>query len=51
MDGELPEFDESILWLSSTEVVRPVKTVLRHAFKLHDFCMGNGIVCCNDALD
>lgn len=50
MDGELPKFDESILCLSRTEVVRPVKTMLRHAFKLRDFCMENGIICCNDAL-
>lgn len=45
MNGELPEFDESILCLSGTEVVRPVKTMPLHEFKFRDFCIENGIVC------
>ena len=43
--AELPEFDESILKLSGTEVIRPVKTMPLHEFKFRDFCQENGI--CN----
>ena len=42
---EYPEFDESILTLSGTEVVRPVKTTPLHEFKFRDYCMANEIVC------
>ena len=42
---DYPEFDESILRLSGTEVVRPVKTTPLHEFKFRDFCLENGIVC------
>ncbi len=42
---ELPVFDESILTLSGTEVVRPVKTTPLHEFKFRDYCKENGIVC------
>jgi transcription antitermination factor NusG len=45
MISELPEFDESILNLTGTEVVRPVKTTPLHEFKFRDFCLENGIVC------
>ena len=43
--AEIPEFDESILKPSGTEVVRPVKTMPLHEFKFRDFCLENGIVC------
>ena len=43
MNCELPEFDESILKPSGTEVVRPVKTMPLHEFKFRDFCQENGI--------
>ena len=43
MNCELPEFDESILKPSDTEVVRPVKTMPLHEFKFRDFCQENGI--------
>ena len=42
---ELPVFDDSILRLEGTEVVRPVKTTPLHEFKFRDFCQENGI--CN----
>ena len=42
---ELPQFDESILTLSGTEVVRPVKTMPLHEFKFRDFCQENDISC------
>ncbi len=45
MNGKLPEFDDSILRLSGTEVVCPIKTMPMHEFKFRDFCMENGIVC------
>ncbi len=45
MHCEIPEFDESILRLSGTEVVRPVKTPPLHEFKFRDYCKENGIVC------
>ena len=41
---ELPVFDESILTLSDTEVIRPVKTMPLHEFKFRDYCQENGIV-------
>ena len=43
--AELPPFDESILKLSGTEVIRPVKTTPLHEFKFRDYCQENGIVC------
>ena len=45
MNDELPEFDDSILQPSDTEVVRPVKTMPLHEFKFRDYCKKNGIVC------
>ena len=39
-----PEFDESILTISGTEVVRPVKTTPLHEFKFRDYCQENGLV-------
>ena len=44
MNCEYPEFDESILTISGTEVVRPVKTTPLHEFKFHDYCKENGLV-------
>ncbi len=41
---ELPVFDESILRLEGTEVVRPIKTTPLHEFKFRDYCKENGIV-------
>ncbi len=41
---ELPVFDDSILRLEGTEVVRPVKTTPLHEFKFRDYCKENGIV-------
>lgn len=43
--ADYPEFDESLLKLEGTEVVRPIKTMPLHEFKFRDFCMENGIVC------
>ncbi len=43
--AEYPEFDESILKLTGTDVVRPVKTTPLHEFKFRDYCKENGIVC------
>ena len=37
MKDELPEFDDSILQLSGTEVVRPIKTMPLHEFKFRDY--------------
>ena len=45
MNCELPTFDESILTLSDTEVVCPVKTTPLHEFKFRDYCLENGVVC------
>ena len=42
---EYPEFNDSILKLSGTEVVRPVKTTPLHEFKFRDYCQENDIVC------
>ena len=44
MNCEYPEFDESILTISGTEVVRPVKTTPLHEFKFRDYCKENGLV-------
>ena len=44
MNCEYPEFDESILTISGTEVVRPVKTTPMHEFKFRDYCKENGLV-------
>ena len=44
MNCEYPEFDESILTLSGTEVVCPVKTTPLHEFKFRDYCRENGVV-------
>ena len=44
MNCEIPEFDESILTLSGTEVVCPVKTTPLHEFKFRDYCRENGVV-------
>ena len=44
MNCEYPEFDESILTISGTEVVRPVKTTPLHEFKFRDYCQENGLV-------
>ena len=44
MNCEYPEFDESILTISGTEVVRPVKTTPLHEFKFRDYCQENDIV-------
>ena len=44
MNCEYPEFDESILTISGTEVVRPVKTMPLHEFKFRDYCQENGLV-------
>ena len=41
---DIPEFDESILTLSGTEVVCPVKTTPLHEFKFRDYCKENGLV-------
>lgn len=40
----LPVFNESILQLSGTEVVRPVKTTPCHEFQFRDYCLEKGIV-------
>ena len=42
--ADFPEFDDSILRLEGTEVVRPVKTTPLHEFKFRDYCKENGIV-------
>ena len=44
MNADIPEFDESILTISGTEVVRPVKTTPMHEFKFRDYCKENGLV-------
>ena len=44
MNADIPEFDESILTISGTEVVRPVKTTPLHEFKFRDYCKENGLV-------
>ena len=44
MNCEYPESDESILTISGTEVVRPVKTTPLHEFKFRDYCKENGLV-------
>ena len=44
MNCEYPEFDESILTPSGTEVVCPVKTTPLHEFKFRDYCRENGVV-------
>ena len=44
MNADIPEFDESILTISGTEVVRPVKTTPLHEFKFRDYCQENGLV-------
>ncbi len=44
MNCEYPEFDDSILTISGTEVVRPVKTTPLHEFKFRDYCKENGLV-------
>ncbi len=41
---DFPEFDGSILTLSGTEVVCPVKTTPLHEFKFRDYCQENSIV-------
>ena len=41
---ELPVFDDSILTLSGTEVVCPVKTTPLHEYKFRDYCQENGVV-------
>ena len=41
---DFPEFDGSILTLSGTEVVCPVKTTPLHEFKFRDYCQENGVV-------
>ena len=41
---DIPEFDESILQLTGTEVVRPVQTTPRHEFQFQDYCREKGIV-------
>ncbi len=42
--ADFPDFDDSILRLEGTEVVRPVKTTPLHEFKFRDYCKENGIV-------
>ncbi len=42
--ADYPEFDESILTLSGTEVVCPVKTTPLHEFKFRDYCQEIGVV-------
>ena len=42
--SDYPEFDESILQLNGTEVVRPVQTTPRHEFQFQDYCREKGIV-------
>ena len=42
--AELPTFDESILQLTGTEVIRPVQTTPRHEFQFQDYCREKGIV-------
>ena len=42
--AELPTFDESILQVTGTEVVRPVQTTPRHEFQFRDYCRDKGIV-------
>ena len=44
MNCELPTFDESILQLTGTEVIRPVQTTPRHEFQFQDYCREKGIV-------
>ena len=45
MNGNSPEFNDSIFRLSGTEVVRPIKTMPLHEFQFRDYCLDNGIVC------
>ena len=42
--SRLPEFDDSILHVEGTEVVRPVKTTPLHEFQFRDYCREKGIV-------
>ena len=42
---DYPEFDEALLKLSGTEVVRPVQTTPCHEFRFRDFCLENGLSC------
>ena len=42
--ADFPDFDDSILRMEGTEVVRPVKTTPLHEFKFRDYCKENGIV-------
>ena len=41
---DCPEFDDAILHVEGTEVVRPVKTTPLHEFQFRDYCREKGIV-------
>ena len=43
--ADCPEFDESLLKPSGTEVVLPVQTTPFHEFKFRDLCLENGVSC------